>query len=207
MSEAESIGEWVDISTLQSWKDNPRNNTEAIQSIANSIRRFGFASPIVARAADGMIIAGHTRYEAAKLLGLKNVPVRFMNLDMNDAQLLALADNKLSEISEWDYDQLRTVLKELEQEQDLSGLGWSENELQNLLLDIQTGINNADDEWIDMPEFEHDDLNGQHTIKVHFLNEDHLQEFAKLVNQNLNMKTKSMWFPKQEQLEDGEDRY
>jgi len=129
---SESIGEWIEISTLSSWKDNPRNNQAAIQEIANSIRRFGFASPIIARKEDGMIIAGHTRYEAAKAIGMKMVPVRFMDLDMNDAQLLALADNKLGEISTWNDDKLKAVLDDLKQE-DLSGLGWKPEELEILL--------------------------------------------------------------------------
>lgn len=131
-NKSESIGEWVEISTLNSWKDNPRNNHAAVQEIANSIRRFGFASPIVARTQDGMIIAGHTRFEAAKLLGMNLVPVRFMDLDLNDAQLLALADNKLGEISTWNDDKLKKVIDDL-REEDLSGLGWEPEELEILL--------------------------------------------------------------------------
>lgn len=124
----ESIGQWVDISTLEPWKDNPRQNLSAIDEVAKSIKRFGFASPIVARTADKMIIAGHTRFAAAQKLGLKKVPVRFMDLDLNDAQLLALADNKIGEIADWDASKLKEVITSL-QDQDLNGLGWSDDEL------------------------------------------------------------------------------
>lgn len=124
----ESIGQWIDISTLEPWKDNPRQNKSAIDEVAKSIKRFGFASPIVARTADKMIIAGHTRYAAAIQLGLKKVPVRFMDLDLNDAQLLALADNKIGEIADWDASKLKEVITSL-QDQDLNGLGWSDDEL------------------------------------------------------------------------------
>ena len=116
----ESIGQWIDISTLEPWKDNPRQNKSAIDEVAKSIKRFGFASPIVARTADKMIIAGHTRYAAAMKLGLKKVPVRFMDLDLNDAQLLALADNKIGEIADWDASKLKEVITSL-QDQDLNG--------------------------------------------------------------------------------------
>jgi len=147
----ESIGEWVDISTLNAWKDNPRQNKSAIDEVAKSIKRFGFASPIIARAADNMIIAGHTRFEAAKKIGLKSVPVRFMDLDLNDAQLLALADNKIGEIADWDQDKLKEVLSSLE-DQDLSGLGWSDEELDALIdQDDPVELNGDPD---DVPEVE-----------------------------------------------------
>ena len=111
---SEPIGEWVSINDLNPWQDNPRQNSEAISEVAKSIKRFGFASPIIARKADNMIIAGHTRFEAAKEIGLKTVPVRFMDLDLNDAQLLALADNKLGEIALWDDSKLKDILMNLE---------------------------------------------------------------------------------------------
>ena len=147
----ESIGEWVDISALEPWKDNPRQNQSAIDEVAKSIKRFGFASPIIARAADKMIIAGHTRFEAAKKLGLKSVPVRFMDLDLNDAQLLALADNKIGEIADWDEDKLKDILASLD-DQDLSGLGWSDEELDALIdQDDPVELNGDPD---DVPEVE-----------------------------------------------------
>lgn len=113
----EAIGHWVDITTLEPWKDNPRQNLSAISEVAESIRRFGFASPIIARSADNMIIAGHTRFAAAKSLGMEKVPVRFMDLDMGDAQLLALADNKIGEIADWDESKLADILEDLKGEQ------------------------------------------------------------------------------------------
>lgn len=147
----ESIGEWVDISALEPWKDNPRQNQSAIDEVAKSIKRFGFASPIIARAADKMIIAGHTRFEAAKKIGLKSVPVRFMDLDLNDAQLLALADNKIGEIADWDEDKLKDILASLD-DQDLSGLGWSDEELDALIdQDDPVELNGDPD---DVPEVE-----------------------------------------------------
>lgn len=93
---------FIALSELKPWGKNPRRNESAIQAVADSIRRFGFGSPIVARKENKEIIAGHTRYKAAKLLGLKMVPVRLMDISERDAHLLALADNKLGEIAEWD---------------------------------------------------------------------------------------------------------
>ena len=106
--------EWVDIAALRAWDKNPRKNADAIGRVADSIRKWGFASPIVARRADSRIIAGHTRWEAAKSIGCTQVPVRFMDLDENQANALAIQDNKLGEIADWDTEKLNQVLAELQ---------------------------------------------------------------------------------------------
>ena len=108
-----AAAKWVKINELKPWKDNPRINDEAIEKVATSIKRFGFAAPIIANQ-DFTIIAGHTRLEAAKSLNLKEVPVRFLDLDPVDAQLLALADNKLGEISQWDNLKLQDIFKKVD---------------------------------------------------------------------------------------------
>tara|TARA_R100000654_G_scaffold54300_1_gene80470 strand:- start:72 stop:704 length:633 start_codon:yes stop_codon:yes gene_type:complete len=126
----ESAAVWMPIGNLFAWEDNPRENSEAIPEVANSIKRFGFASPIIARQTDDdryEIIAGHTRHQAALSLKLDRVPVRVMDLDPTDAKLLAIADNRMSELAEWS-DGLSSVLAELEAEgADLTVLGWGDD--------------------------------------------------------------------------------
>jgi site-specific DNA-methyltransferase (adenine-specific) len=83
---------------------------------------------------NGEIIAGHTRWKAAQKLGLTRVPVRYLDLDPTQAKLLALADNKTTELAGWDDDLLRAVLGDL-QAQDvdlLEGTGFSAKELERL---------------------------------------------------------------------------
>jgi DNA modification methylase len=129
--------EWVSIDEVVPWEKNPRNNDAAVDAVAKSIERFGWGSPILARRADRVVIAGHTRLRAAQSLGLDKVLVRWMDLDPATAAAMALADNRLGEIAEWS-DGLADVLRELEAEDvDLAGLGWSDDELDALL--------NADD--------------------------------------------------------------
>ena len=111
MPRKKAPAEWVKIDDLKPWTDNPRNNQHAIEKVAFSIKRFGFGAPIIARKEDGEIIAGHTRLEAAKHLKLKEVPVRFLDLDPVDAHLLALADNKLGEVAEWDDLKLKDIFE------------------------------------------------------------------------------------------------
>lgn len=123
--------EWVEIGAVKPWGKNPRKNDEASKRVADSIRRFGFGAPIVARKADGEIIAGHTRYKAAKLLGLKRVPVRYLDVSENDAHLLALADNKLGELAEWDEEAVGELLS-ASSFSDAMIAGWSGDELGKL---------------------------------------------------------------------------
>ncbi len=127
----EAAAEWVPIGDLKPWSRNPRKNDKAIAKVADSIKRFGFGNPILARRADGEIIAGHTRIAAAEKLGLERVPVRFLDLDPADAHLLALADNKLGEIAEWDAAELASILNEYSRE-DADLAGWDEQELSKL---------------------------------------------------------------------------
>ena len=126
----EPAAEWVQTSALRPWENNPRRNDDAVAAVAASIERFGFGAPIVARRANGEIIAGHTRWKAARKLGLDRVPVRYLDLDPADAHLLALADNRLSEEASWDDEMLAAVLADLRAQQaDLVATGFSDANL------------------------------------------------------------------------------
>ncbi len=133
---AEPAAVWVPIGQLKPWVRNPRRNDgKPVEAVVESIRRFGFAAPILARKADGEVIAGHTRLKAAEVLGLDRVPVRYLDLDPADAHLLALADNRLGELAEWDDSVLLELLGDLRQ-QDVDAAkvaGWTDEEIDGLL--------------------------------------------------------------------------
>lgn len=103
----------VDIKTIKPYANNPRKNENAVEPVANSIREFGFRQPIVVDA-DNTIIAGHTRLEAAKQLGLAEVPVIVAD-DLTREQVKAyrLADNKTGELADWDLDRLDIELGDI----------------------------------------------------------------------------------------------
>lgn len=147
-NEKGTAAEWVALSTLKPWKRNPRKNKEAISAVARSIESFGFGAPIVARREDFRIIAGHTRYEAARRLALETVPVRFLDVTEEQANALALADNKLGEIAEWDNDQLAAILAELRShDEDLPKIaGFSDEELTKLLEGAEPRSETTEDE-------------------------------------------------------------
>lgn len=124
--------EMVHPATLKAWLRNPRKNDgEPVERVAASIKRFGFAAPIVARLETREIIAGHTRWKAALKLGLVQVPVRFLDLSETEAHLLALADNRLGELAEWDTPELHALLASYDLDDQLIA-GWSEKDLREL---------------------------------------------------------------------------
>jgi DNA modification methylase len=128
----ELAAEWVRPDTLKPWAKNPRKNDgEPVNKVAESIRRFGFAAPIVARKATREIIAGHTRWKAAAKLGLDKVPVRFIDISEREAHLLALADNRLGELADWDDAQLHEILASYDLS-DINMAGWDDKALREL---------------------------------------------------------------------------
>lgn len=130
MKKEEIAAVWESIDNLVPWDQNPRLNDHSVDKVANSIKRFGFGAPIVARREDKMVIAGHTRLKAAKQLGLDAVPVRYLDLDPADAKMLALADNKIGEIADWDNDELDRIINDLAlSAEDMEDLGWSQSDL------------------------------------------------------------------------------
>ncbi|MHA2344739.1 MAG: DNA modification methylase, partial [Candidatus Hodarchaeales archaeon] len=131
-----AAAEYIAIEKLKPWDANPRQNENAIKQVADSIKRFGFGTPVLVRKEDNVIIAGHTRYEACKLLNIKELPVRYMDLDPVESRLLALADNKLNELADWDDDKLSTIIQDMKEE-DLLNIGFSEEELNNLLGNLE----------------------------------------------------------------------
>lgn len=115
---------------------NPRKNEEAVSKVAASIKEFGWRQPIVVDK-DYVIIAGHTRLMAAQSLGLKEVPIHVAE-DLSEAQVKAyrIADNRVADEAEWDYDLLKLELADLgNMDMDLSLLGFDPDELDDLLAD------------------------------------------------------------------------
>ncbi len=101
------------LSDITPYENNPRNNDEAVEPVLESIKEFGFKVPIIIDK-NNVIVAGHTRYKAAKKLKLKTVPCIIAD-DLNEEQIRAfrLADNKVSEIATWDYNALNFELENI----------------------------------------------------------------------------------------------
>ena len=127
--------QWLDINELTPYEKNPRDNTKAIKRVADSIREFGFNQPIVVDK-DNVVVVGHTRLKASKMLKLTSVPVLYMDDDVDDAKIKAyrIADNKLNEYASWDESLLGSELSDLFNElDDIEMTGFDKDEAQSIL--------------------------------------------------------------------------
>lgn len=134
--------EYVDIDSLKLAPDNPRINEHVVEKVAKSIQSYGFAAPIVAQL-DGTILAGHTRYKAAKNLNILKVPCRYMDISGDKAKLYRIADNKIGELAEWNIDLLNTELQQLSLDYsiELENMGFDPDDL-----DFSSGFIEFDDD-------------------------------------------------------------
>lgn len=112
------------IEEIHPYENNPRFNKDAVSKVAASIKKFGFKNPILVDK-NNVIIAGHTRLEAAKKLKLEEVPcIVAADLTEKQAKALRLADNKVAEFSTWDYLKLDQELAELGDAFDFNDFGF-----------------------------------------------------------------------------------
>lgn len=134
------------LTAIKPYENNPRKNDPAVEAVAASIKEFGWQQPIVVDR-DMVIIAGHTRYKAAKKLKLKVVPVLVAE-GLSDEQVKAyrLADNKSGELATWDE---AALLEELAQicDIDMTAFGFSE---------LEAGLEEGETDEDDAPEIEED---------------------------------------------------
>ena len=128
--------EYRPVSSLNRYENNPRKHPEKqLVKLVGSIREFGFAAPVLVDEA-GTIIAGEARVEAAKRVGLSEVPVLVAH-HWSKAQVKAyrLADNRLAELGVWDKEVLATELSSIIEfdESPIEILGWDTGEIDVLL--------------------------------------------------------------------------
>lgn len=170
------------VDQLKPYENNARKISElAVEKVAASIRNFGFRNPILANA-EGVIIAGHTRLQAAKSIGLGEVPVIVCDLDQAKEMALRLADNRTAQESEWDYDLLRTELAELDEvfNADLIDTGFDPSELATILEGVADL--GEDSEIKDLS----DDLDQKYEIAVECINESEQEQiYNKLIEMGL----------------------
>jgi DNA modification methylase len=139
------------ITDIRPYAHNPRCNDHAVATVARLIAEFGFRQPIVVDE-HGVIVVGHTRYKAALLLQMQQVPVHVAT-GLTPAQIKAyrIADNKSAELADWDHDLLVDELAALQtMDFDVDILGFSSEELQELLT-TETTDHPGDPDWIPEP--------------------------------------------------------
>ena len=134
---ASAAAVYLPVADLRLWPKNPRKNDGAVEQIAASIARFGFAAPVVVQKSTGFVLCGNTRLKAARHLGLAEVPARVLDLSDAEAEALAIADNKLGELADWDAEALAAILRDLDaQGAEVKGLGFTDDELARMLQEM-----------------------------------------------------------------------
>jgi hypothetical protein len=131
--------EWVPIDHVRLNPANPRLNDEAVPHVAASLKRFGWQQPVVAKRT-GEVIAGNTRLKAAISLGMDQVPVVYFDGPDIEAVAYSVADNRTAEFAEWDDKALAELLEELRAEDALDGTGYSSEDIDTLLDEIQADL-------------------------------------------------------------------
>lgn len=117
--------EYLSLGEIRPYENNPRNNDEAVDYVANSIKEFGFKVPIIIDE-NNVIVAGHTRLKAAEKLGLEKAPcIRADDLTEKQVKAFRLADNKVGEIATWDLEKLNIELENINL--DMSEFGFEIN--------------------------------------------------------------------------------
>lgn len=138
----------IELKKIKQYEKNPRKNDEAVGPVTESIKEFGFKCPIILDK-DNVIVAGHTRYKAAKRLKLKEIPCIVAD-DLTEEQIKAfrLADNKVGEIAEWDFDLLNMELESISF--DMSSFGFNilneeEKEIEEDEYDLEEKLKNIEE--------------------------------------------------------------
>lgn len=127
---------YIDPTELVPYLDNPRDNSGSLALVVDSIKEVNFTSPIIVDE-DYIILAGHTRREAAIELGLDRVPY-IMISGLTDSQKRAyrIRDNKSTELSVWDEEKLKSELDMLiDDDYDIGLTGFTELDLSGLMID------------------------------------------------------------------------
>lgn len=96
------------------WRNPRRIPGEAVEKVAQSLRDYGWQQPLVLDR-QNVIIVGHTRYEAARSLGMTEIPCLIADLPEEKAREYRVIDNRTAELGDWDYDALVTELREFDE--------------------------------------------------------------------------------------------
>ena len=143
----------VKISELKPHPKNPRVHPDnAIDKLVRSIKEYGWTNPVLV-SADGYVLAGHARLKAAEKAGIEEVPVIYLPLEGAKADAYLIADNRLQDETDWDYEKLEDLLQELDAgDFDLELTGFDMDEIEDLMTQFHVPGEIIEDEAPEPPE-------------------------------------------------------
>lgn len=196
-------------------EDNPVSHPVAnLRAVLDSISKVGAARSGVASKGK-RLLAGNLTKQAMLEMGIEEVieittngkqwvVVNREDLTPEQEAYYSVADERSSEMAEWDAVQLAEIVNLLKDTPVDTRVLFDDNQIAQLLTQAADGMVGPTDpyeEWQGMPAFEQEDVFGAvATVKVHFASEKDLAEFARLMGQTVTMQTKFVWFPKQEKM-------
>ena len=165
----------MEITKIIPYINNPRKNLN-IDKVASSIKEFGFQQPIVIDE-ENIIIVGHTRFEAAKKLGLEKVPVTIAKLSKNQAKAYRIADNRLNQDASWDTKLLNLEFNDLIGDNyNLDHLGFTNDELDNLFLKDEK----ESEEELNPDDFPDEEISDVKMVQL-FFNKENDEKFRQAI--------------------------
>ena len=143
----------VKINELKPHPKNPRVHPDsAIDKLVRSIKEYGWTNPVLV-SADGYVLAGHARLKAAEKAGIEEVPVIYLPLEGAKAEAYLIADNRLQDETDWDYEKLKDLLQDLDTgEFDLELTGFDMGEIEDLMTQLHELGEIIEDEAPEPPE-------------------------------------------------------
>lgn len=174
-------------------RPNPRNpnahSAEQVRRLADIIQYQGWRHPIIVSNLSGLVVSGHCRLEAARLLKLDRVPVSRQDFESEDQEYAFLiADNAIASWSELDLPAIELNLPELRLPTlDLLGI-------RNFQPGGSAGFD-PNEEWAGMPDFVQNDKRAFKTVQLHFHDQAGVNKFAELIGQKIGESTRYIWYP------------
>jgi len=135
----------VDITKLSPHPQNPRRGS--VEAIGESVEANGFYGVVIAQLSTGRILVGNHRYQVALAQGAKKLPVAWVDVDDRKALEILLSDNRASDLATQDDDALGELLKELAATGDLTGTGYTEDDLNALIADAGSSAGGEPDPY------------------------------------------------------------
>ena len=187
--------EKIKVADLSEDPANARKHSERnIAAIVSSLRRFGQQKPIVIDKSN-VVRAGNGTLQAAMQLGWETVACVRTELMGGEATAYGIADNRTSELAEWDESVLSALLQGIviEDEDLLIATGFDESDMEKL---IGAEVLDNDSEYVGMPEFENDEVK-EVCLIVYFASDEDKEQFSVKVCQAVSKQTRFVWYPKE----------
>ena len=194
---------FFEIKDLKFDPNNARTHSNKnLVAIKESLRKFGQIKPIVINA-ENVVVAGNGTLQAAKELGWTQIQTVQIpaDWDMEKIKAYAIADNRSGELAEWNFPQLNLQIEELKDYGiELEEIGFSKKDLEIMsrLADGASGNTDPYAEWINMPEYDQENLTAAFKVTVNFKNEQDAKDFFEFIGRP---KKASMWWPVDEIIE------